>query len=91
MLARLEGFHIKAVYGMVHMHKSEQTLDGWIYPLSTDVLEEAGLHTTKHYIQVRRDSITAYIMHRLIFDACRERGRRRGSRPHKFWWDKPIE
>ena len=91
MLARLEGFHIRAAYQMVHRHKPEQTLNGWIYLSLVYVLKEAGLHTMKHYIQVRCNSITAYIMHRPIFNPCRERGRKRGSRPRQFWWDQPME
>ena len=84
MLARLEGFHIRAAYQMVRRHKPERTLGGWIYMLSTDVLEEVGLHTMKHYIQVRRNSIAAYIMHRPIFGTCRERGGSVGPGPTNF-------
>ena len=90
-LTRLEGFHIRAAYRMVRRHESEQTPDGWVYPSSTDVLEKAGLYTIKHYIQVRCNSIVSYIMHQPIFNACREKGRKRGSRPRQFWWDQPME
>ena len=56
-----------------------------------DVLEEGRLHRMEHYIQVRRDMIAAYIVHRPIFNVLQGRGRRRGSRLHQFWWDQPME
>ena len=91
MLAQLEGFHIRAAYRMARQHKPEQTPEGWIYPLLEDVLEEAGLLSMKHYIHVRCKTIAAYIVHQPIFDVCRGRERRRGSRPRQFWWDQPME
>ena len=91
MLAQLKGFHIRATYRIVHRHKPEWTPKGWVYPLLKDMLKEAGLHTMEYCIQVRRNTITTYIVHRPIFKACRERGRKRGSRPRQFWWDQLME
>ena len=91
MLARLEGFYIRAVYRMVHQHKPVWTTGGWEYPASEDLLKEAGLHRMEHYIQVCCDTIASYIMHRPIFNVCWGRGRRRGSRPRQFWWDQPMK
>ena len=91
MLARLEGFYIRAVYRMVHQHNPVWTTGGWEYPASEDLLKEAGLHRMEHYIQIHRNTITAYIVHRPIFDVCRGRERRHGSRPRQFWWDQLME
>ena len=90
MLARLEGFHIRAAYQMARDNKPLRNAGGWEYPASGDVLKEVGLYTVEHYIRVRRDTIAAYIMHQSIFDDCRGRGQRRGSRPRQFWWDQPM-
>ena len=91
MTTRLEGFHIRAAYRMVCLHKPERTPDGWVYPLFEDVLEEVGLHTMEHYVQVHQDTIAAYIVHQPMFHACQGRERRRRSRPRQFWWDQPME
>jgi hypothetical protein len=91
MLARLEGLYIRAEYRIVHEHKPERMTDGWDYPSLKDVLEGAGLYPMQHYVQVRCNCIAAYIVHRSIFDVCRERGRKCGSRPCHFWWDQPME
>ena len=90
MLARLEGFHIRAAYRMARNNKPLQNARGWEYPASGDMLKEVGLYPVEHYIRVRRNTIAAYIMHQPIFDDCRGRGRRRGSRPRQFWWDQPM-
>ena len=55
------------------------------------MLEEVGLHTMEHYIQVCRDTIATYIVHRLIFNTFKERERKRQSRRHQFLWDQPME
>jgi len=73
MLARLEGFHIRAAYRMVRNNKPLRNAGGWEYPSSGDVLKEVGLYPVEHYIRVRRDTIAAYIMHQPIFDDCRGR------------------
>ena len=43
----------------------------WTYPASADVLEVAGLYTIAEYIDVRRQTIAAFIVNRPIFDLCR--------------------
>ena len=48
------------------------------------MIEEAGLHMMKHYIQVRGNLIAAYIMNWTIFNACRERGGSVGPGPANF-------
>jgi len=51
MLARLEGFHIRAAYRMAQVNKLRKGLFGnWIYPSAKDMLEECGLHSVKEYV-----------------------------------------
>ena len=63
----------------------------WVYPLSEDVLEAAGLYTVRQYIEVRRQTITAFIMNWPIFDLCQRGVRKRGSSPHQFWWEQTFD
>ena len=68
----------------------------WEYPASSDVLEEVGLHSIRHYIDVRRATIAKWVAGRPILKKCKEGARRRGSTPHLYWWeqsmslDKPV-
>ena len=76
---------------MGKMPEKDPSTGTWIFPASTDVLEAAGLHTISHYIQVRRQTIAAFIVDRPIFDMCRSGGRRRGSSNRQFWWEQPFD
>jgi hypothetical protein len=42
------------------------------------------------YIQVRRQTITAYVATRPIFTAGVGGERRRGSMPRQWWWEQPM-
>ena len=53
VMARLEGFHIRAAYWMAKKHVPRWGPDHqWVYPPSKAVLEECGMHTIQHYIDV---------------------------------------
>ncbi len=57
-LAWLEGFHIRAAYRMAEKHKPKKgPHHGWVYPRSSNVLQECGMATILHYINVRRATI----------------------------------
>ena len=91
VLARLEGFHIRAAYRMARVHKPRKGLFGnWIYPSTKDVLEECGLHSVKEYINTRRATIAMYVVNRPIFQECQEGERRRGSMPRRWWWEQEL-
>jgi hypothetical protein len=91
VLARLEGFHIRAAYRMARVHKPRKGLFGnWIYPSTKDVLEECGLHSVKEYINTRRATIAMYVVNRPIFRECQEGERRRGSMPRRWWWEQEL-
>ncbi|EJK76362.1 hypothetical protein THAOC_01878, partial [Thalassiosira oceanica] len=52
-----------------------------------DVYEEVGLFPIRHYIEVRRQTVAAYIVNRPIFDRCVDAKRPRG----RFWWEQPVD
>ena len=63
----------------------------WTYPSSKAVLKETGLRSIAHYVQVRRQTIAAFILNRPIFSMCRDAERIRGSPPKQFWWEQAFD
>jgi hypothetical protein len=56
---------------MVEKHKPKKgSHHGWVYPRSSDVLQECGMDTILHYIDVRGTTIFRYVVDRLIYEAC---------------------
>ncbi len=54
VMARLEGFYIRAAYRMAKEHVPQWGPHHlWAYPSSDQVLEECGMHTIQHYIEVQ--------------------------------------
>jgi hypothetical protein len=91
VMARLEGFHIRAVYRMAKKHVPRRGPDHqWVYPLSEAVLEECGMHTIQHYIDVQRKTIAKYVVGCSIFAECQGADRRRGSVPRQWWWEQRM-
>jgi hypothetical protein len=78
-MARLEGFHIRAGPNLQ-----------WVYPSSEAVLEECGMHTIQHYIDVQREAIAKYVVGRSILAECQGADRRRGSVPRRWWWEQRM-
>ena len=90
-IARLEGFHIRAAYRMAKVHKPQRGPNHvWVYPATSDVLKECGMHTITHYISVRRETILQYVVDRPIHVACKVGERRRGSAPRQWWWEQKM-
>ncbi len=90
-LARLEGFHIRAAYQMAEKHKPKKGPNHtWAYPRSSNVLQECGMATISHYINVRRATIFQYVVDRPIYKACKGGERRRGSPPRQWWWEQKM-
>ncbi len=57
-LARLEGFQIHAAYWMAEKHKPKKGPNhGWVYPQSSNVLQECSMATISHYINIWRAMI----------------------------------
>ena len=58
---------------MARTHKPCRKPDGsYAYPVTPDVMEEIGLHPIAHYVDVRRQTIAKFTVHRPIFDSCVE-------------------
>jgi hypothetical protein len=71
-LARLEGFHIPAAYQMAEKHKPKKgPHHKWVYPWSSNALQECIMATIPHYIDVRRATIFQYVVDWPIDKACR--------------------
>jgi hypothetical protein len=89
-LARLEGFHIRAAYRMVKMHKPKWGPGRtWIHPRLVDVLQECGLKTMEEYIGIRWQTMAVYVATRLILHKCRQGERKRGAIPC-LWWSEQL-
>jgi hypothetical protein len=79
-LVSLEGFHILAANRMAVRHKPRRGPGNrWIYPKSTDMLEECGMSTLEEYIMVRRQTIAVYVATRPILIECRQGERKLGE------------
>jgi hypothetical protein len=87
---RLEGFHICAVWQMMG-NRTKRNVDGsWTYPCSADVLNAAGLKTITHYMEVRQQTVTNFIINQPIYELCAGAVRKRGSPVQPFRWDQPM-
>ena len=62
----------------------------WVYLSSEAVLEECGMHTIGHYIDVRWETIAKYVVGRSILAECQGTDRRRGSVPRRWWWEQRM-
>jgi hypothetical protein len=71
VLARLEGFHVQAAYHMAQVHWPRWVAGNqWVYPKTSDVLEECSMATMQHYIQKHWATIAIYIADCTILAAC---------------------
>jgi hypothetical protein len=75
-LKLLEGFHIRAAWGMAGKRPMRLLGGTWTYPNSVQVLEDVGLKTVAHYVAVCWQHIANYIVNKPIFTTCVDRGRR---------------
>jgi hypothetical protein len=88
---RLEGFQVRASYRMAKENIPRKNPNGtWTYPSTADVLEECGLHSMEHYIEVCRKTIARFVVDRPISGLCREGGQRRGSSDRLWWWEQEL-
>ncbi len=90
-LAQLEGFHIRAAYQMAKENKPWKGPNHvWVYPATSNVLKECGMHNIAHYIGVSRETIFRYVVNRPIHKSCTGGERRRGSAPGQWWWEQKM-
>ncbi len=90
-MACLEGFHLRAAWRMSGRHPWKRPDGTWEYPNLEKVLQDVGLQCISHYIGVRRQHISNFIVHWSFFLLCLEGMRKRGSAPHQFWWEQPMD
>ena len=83
-LKRLDGFHHRAAWRMAGMQPTHDGKGIWTYPKNSRALKKVGLYTIEHYIGVRRQTISDYIVNWPFFEQCLSRVRQRGSSPRMF-------
>ncbi len=83
VLVWLEGFHVRDAYRMSQVHRPKRVArnNRWVYPKTSDVLEECGMEKIQHYIQKRKSTIAKYIANCPILDACRQGECKHGLQP----------
>ena len=89
-LKRLDSFHHRAAWQMAGMRPSHDGEGNWTYLSNTQALKKVGLYTIEHYIGIRRQTISNYIVNQPIFEHCWSGVRKRGSSPRMFWWDQSM-
>jgi hypothetical protein len=80
---------IVRIWGLTHIPRRGPNQQ-WVYPPSDKVLEECGMHTIGHYIDMRRETIAKYVVGRSIFAECQGADQRRGSVPRRWWWEQRM-
>ena len=91
VMARFEGFHIRAVYRMATEHTPRRGMNHqWTYPSSKKVLEECGMHMIRHYINVRKETIAKYVVGCTILAECQGADQKRGLVPRRWWWEQKM-
>jgi hypothetical protein len=63
----------------------------WTYPRLEELLLAVSLKTIAHYVGVRCQTITNFIVNRSIYELFAEAVRKRGLLVQPFWWDQPME
>jgi hypothetical protein len=90
IMARLEGFQIRAAYWMA----KEQYLDGGPtasgFTCHPTKYSRSAMHTIQHYINVRQQTIAQYVVDRSIFAECREADQRCGLVPRQWRWEQRM-
>jgi hypothetical protein len=62
----------------------------WVYPPTDKVLEECGMHTIQHYINVQWETIAKYVVGCSIHAECLGADQKRGSVPWQWWWEQKM-
>jgi len=87
VLKVLSGFHHRAARRITGKRGRYLVAeDRWVYPPIDGVLEEAGLFSIEHYINVRRNTLIQSIATRPILELCRATAPLSGSSQRRMWW-----
>ena len=88
MISTLESFHHKMARQITRRHpRYIEAENQWIWPNMSEVLEEAGLKTMRHYINVRQTNFWRKVESRPLIEICRNITGISGSARHDFWWE----
>ena len=91
----LDGFHVEAARRITGKRprkvKRKGQEDIWVYPHSADVLEAAGLHPLRHYIDKRRATIATTIQGRPTLLECMGAERSEGTPRRLSWWHQVLD
>jgi hypothetical protein len=92
VLAWLEEFHVRDAYRMAQVHRSKRVArnNRWVYPKTSDILEECGMKKIQHYIQNCWSTIAICIANCPILDACQQGECKRGLQPWRWWWEQVM-
>ncbi len=92
VLARLEGFHVRAAYRMAQVHKPRLVAENnkWGYPRATNILKEYGMETIQHHIEKPRSTIAIYVANCPILEAWQQGECKHGLQPRKWWWEQVM-
>ena len=82
---QLQSFHSRIARYLTGRHIRCDENGDWHHPPTEDVLEEAGLHSVDHYIQVRRTTVRSkFVIGRPLFNACIQS---RAVTRKAVWWE----
>ena len=87
----LEGFHIRTAWQMSGKQPERNKDGSWMYPHLEDGLKAVGLKSIAHYVDVRHQTVTNFIINRLIHKLCAGAVRKRDLPVQPFWWDQPMD
>ena len=86
---RLNGFHIRACWGMAKEHTliHDRTTGAWAYPSTPKVLKEVHLRELKYYLLNRREPIFKYLANRPIWQCVKYFREQMKVIRKPRWWD----
>ena len=87
----LEGFHIYCACQLTGMVPSKRRNGTRKYPKLEAVLKATSLWTIEEYINVRRQRVASYIVHRPINIMCQGVEQLRGTTSRQFWWEQNLD
>ena len=71
---------------MLGMHLMRDTAGRWVYPPLNVAMMAVGLEEVKTYVLRRQNTITHYIVTRLILDICLVADKWPGAQVKRRWW-----
>ena len=83
----LNTFHHKVARYITGDHIQLMSNGEWLLPSSSEVLEKAGLHTVKEYVDRRKLTITPFIQRRPIYVKCLNSKVTWTNVHQKVWWN----